>query len=437
MINIMGYEKNIEKKTIRLKTISPIHIKGKDVDYGQGFVRRDNYSAYAIDHTKLGKYLLSKGKFEIYLEEVDRLINRRKFKKFDFQKFLKDYHLYDIDKPETHRELIDAGVFKGIVGSTNDKQFIRDGMKRPFIPGSSIKGFIRVACIYDHFKNKLFTDFRKFEREIRNYDRWLTERFRFLSVTDSGTLNIQRLKDETVSIVSRNIKNEKLLQAEEGGAKVVEVFGRIKLQTHDARLYEIDEKLFQQYSLKTGKMVSSYTLDKKGKVVIGFTVNERASIRELTIQKVVSLKFKDKEELECFNGETNFDIILNKNNPNFPFKNIEHLLEVLDSFSQKIWKLEAKYLSEITENVDRIGGIKKFYEETRFANARLGFGTGLLGKTPDGILDESMLNDLVNARIKPEKAPPHKRPKSRRMIVSNDFAILPLGWIKMGIKNDT
>jgi len=433
----MSYEEKIERRTVKLNAITPLHIKGKNIDYGQGFVRRDNYFAYAIDHTKLGKYLLIKNKLEFYLEEVDRLISCRKFKEFDFQKFLKIHRLYDIDKPETHRELIEAGVFKGIVESTNDKQFIRDGMQRPFIPGSSIKGFIRVAYIYDYFKNKSFTSREIFEKEIRNYNSNLIDSFRFISVTDSHELDIQQLKDETISIISRNIKNDKVLaKAEEGEAKVVDMFGKIKLWTYENILYDIDEKLFKRYSLKDGDIISSYKSDKKGKVIEELTVKAKASVSEPETQKVISLKFKDKEELECFNGETIFDIILNKNNDksDIPFKSIKHLLEVLDCFCQKIWKLEKKYISEITEDTDAVKDIRKFYSQPRNANARLGFGTGLISKTPDGILEETMLTELVNAHFEPKKDPPHTRPKSRRVISFNNNAILPLGWVKLEIQ---
>jgi len=428
----MSYEEMIERRTVKLAAITPLHIKGKDIDYGQGFVRRDNYSAYAIDHTKLSKYLLSKNKYEVYLEEVDRLISRRKFKDFDFQKFLKLHHLYDIDKPETHDELIKAGVFKGIVESTNDKQFVRDGMQRPFIPGSSIKGFIRVAYIYKNFKDKVFANRETFEKEIRNFDRCLTGVFRFISVTDTCELNIQQLKDETVSIISRNTRKEEMLaQAKEGEARVIDMFGKIKLQANGAKLYDIDEKLVKQFMLKAGDIISSYKIDKKEKIVEELTVKEKTSVGEPTTQEFISLKFKDKEELECFNGEATFDIILSKNNSNAPFKSIEHVLETLDSFSQKIWEMETDFISKITENVASITNIKSFYSQPRTANARLGFGTGLISKTPDGILGETMLTELVNAHFEPKKDPPHTRPKSRKVISSDNNAMLPLGWAKL------
>jgi CRISPR type III-A-associated RAMP protein Csm5 len=432
----MGYEDNIKRRTIHLTALSPIHVKGKDLDYGQGFVRRDNYSAYAIDHTKLGKYLLIKRKLDAYLEEVDYLISRRRFKEFDFQTFLQHHQLYNVDNPETHRELIDAGVFKGIVESTNDKQFIRDGLRRAFIPGSSIKGYIRVACIYDHFKNNSFKRWEDFEKEIRAFDCTLTDRFRSVSVTDSIVLDIQKLKNEEVSIVSRNIKNEIVIpQAKAGEARVIEMFGKIKIEAD--KLYDVDEKMIKKYSLKSGDLILMYKLDSKQKIVIDLTLKEKHFNSESQTQKIISLNFKDTNEIECFSGETEFDIILNKNHQNPPFSSIKQLLQVIDSFSRKIWALEAKYLSEITENIDSISNIKSFYSQPLSnATARLGFGTGLISKTPDGILDELMLTSLVNAFFEPKKNPPHLRPKSRRMITINNQAILPLGWVKLELTNE-
>ena len=432
----MGYQENIQRSTICLSAISPIHIKGKDIDYGQGFVRRDNHSAYSINHAKLGKYLLSKRKLDIYLEEVDKSISRSKFKDFSFQKFLEEHRLYNVDKPETHRDLIDAGVFNNIVQSTNDKQFVRDGMQRAFIPGSSIKGFIRVACIYEHFKNRLFAKWEDFEKEIRAYDKGLNDCFRAIFVTDSRALDIRELKNEEVTIVSRNIRNEIVIDdVKLGEARVIEIFGKIKIQAD--KLYDIDEKLIQQNSLKPGDLVLTYKLDSKRKKIIDLTVKEKQLSCEPEIKKIISLNFKDNEDVECFNGKTDFDIILNMNYKNPPFQSIEHLLRVIDSFSRKIWELEANYLSEITEDIASIANIIAFYSQPlSTTTARLGFGTGLISKTPDGILEQAILTDLVNAFFEPKKNPPHIRPKSRRMITSNSKAILPLGWVRLEFNHE-
>jgi CRISPR-associated protein Csm5 len=431
----MGYQEKIERSTIFLSALSPIHIKGKDIDYGQGFVRRDNNSAYSINHAKLGKYLLSKRKLNIYLEEVDRFISRSKFKDFSFQKFLEEHRLYNVDKPETHTELINAGVFNNIVQSTNNKQFVRDGMQRAFIPGSSIKGAIRVACIYEHFKNKLFTKWEDFEKEVRAYDTRLTDSFRAISVTDSRALDIRELKNEKVTIVSRNIRNAIVIEETKAGeARVIEIFGKIKIQAD--KLYDIDEKLIQQNSLKPGDLILTYKLDDRRKKIIDFTIKEKQLIREPETKKIISLNFKDNEDIECFNGKTEFDIILNMNYQKPPFKSIEHLLRVIDSFSRKIWELEANYLLAITEDMASIANIKAFYSQPlSTTTARLGFGTGLISKTPDGILEQPILTDLVNAFFEPKKNPPHIRPKSRRMITSNSNAILPLGWVTLELKS--
>lgn len=421
----MSYEDNIERHKIYLTAITPIHIKGKDVDYGQGFVRRNSCSAYAIDHSKLGKYLFSKGKLDVYLEEVDRYINRQKFKEFDFYGFLLKYNLYDIEKSETHKELIEAGVFKGIVQYAGDKKFIRDGMSRAYIPGSSLKGFIRVACIYEYLKQKKYKNWLDLERDIRDYDRKLTDSFRFVSVTDSCEINIQNLTEKTVSVVSRNIHHKKSFV---GVARVVEIFGKIKLETSDTKIYEIDQKIIDHYMLKMGDSISSFTLDKKGRTV----EDVKISVVEPVVNRNVDIKIKEKEDIECFDGGVTFDIILNMNY-DIPFSGISQILDVLDSFSQKIWDLEKKFFLEINENELGLDDIRYFYSQKRNANARFGFGTGLITKTPDGILDEVVLTELVNYFFPPRKELPHTRPKSRRIILQNNNAVFPLGWAKLQV----
>ncbi|MFQ5772808.1 MAG: type III-A CRISPR-associated RAMP protein Csm5, partial [bacterium] len=150
----------LEYKTIRLKTISPVHIKGKDIEYGQGFVRRDEFTAYAIDANKLAEYLFEFSNdftlVEKYAQQIEKLSLQNKLKDFDNEKFLAEARIYHHKRNKAREhELIRKGVFSAVVNATPDTHFIRDGLGRPFIPGSSLKGVIRTAIMYDMAKKFL------------------------------------------------------------------------------------------------------------------------------------------------------------------------------------------------------------------------------------------------------------------------------------------
>ena len=143
----------LEKRTITITTISPIHIKGKEIDYGQGFVRRDSQTAYAIDSNKLAEYLYYKTNdlslVNKYVNTVEGYISNNKLKKFVIGDFLSSNGIFHYQhNRKWEKELIDLGVFKSIVNAPNEDKFVRNGKGKPFIPGSSVKGALRTAVMY-------------------------------------------------------------------------------------------------------------------------------------------------------------------------------------------------------------------------------------------------------------------------------------------------
>ena len=150
----------LETKTIQLKTLSPVHIQCKDSGFGQGFVRRDALTAYAIDSDKLGQYLFEKTNdfslVEKYADLIEAKARINKMKEFDFEGFLLSAGIYHHEKLKTHeKDLIQSGVFKSIVTAPEGNQFIRNRANVPFIPGSSLKGAIKTAVMFHLLQEKL------------------------------------------------------------------------------------------------------------------------------------------------------------------------------------------------------------------------------------------------------------------------------------------
>ncbi len=71
-----------------------------------------------------------------------------------------------------------------------------------------------------------------------------------------------------------------------------------------------------------------------------------------------------------------------------------------------------------------------FYSNTgKKPSLRLGWGTGLLGMTVCGLLDNSLLQRLRNEVFVDRQGAPV--PKSKRVCVNGNKAINPLGWIRI------
>ncbi len=148
-----------ETRKVELKTLSPICIKGMEIEkYAYNFVRKDEYTAYAIDSDKLGLYLYEKTKnlslIDILISNMEKKIKDETKNDFSIEKFLSDNKMYDYKNNKiSEKELIAKGVFKSVVNTPLGGSFIRNGFGKPFIPGSSIKGVLRTAVMYKFAKN--------------------------------------------------------------------------------------------------------------------------------------------------------------------------------------------------------------------------------------------------------------------------------------------
>lgn len=134
----------MEKKKYRITPVSPVHIRGGDGsgDYGQGYIidPKDKGFIYLVDTLKLQKYLFDNhGKFDA-VSRFNHWLESDRSKKQGITAFLEtekfDFgNVNKVSKGKVH-------VQKTI------NSFIRNGMNRAYIPGSSVKGVIRTAVLW-------------------------------------------------------------------------------------------------------------------------------------------------------------------------------------------------------------------------------------------------------------------------------------------------
>ncbi|NTW89045.1 MAG: type III-A CRISPR-associated RAMP protein Csm5, partial [Desulfobulbaceae bacterium] len=148
-----------ETAIIELETLTPLFIKGKDPDYGEGTYLIGN-KVYILDNDKLCKFIYDqtydedrkiKNQNNDYVKEYSDYLSKSyhsdRTNKLSIKSFLVEKGLIS-NNPKKAEEVI-RDMAKGITYVSEAKRsFIIDGLAKPYIPGSSIKGAIRNAILW-------------------------------------------------------------------------------------------------------------------------------------------------------------------------------------------------------------------------------------------------------------------------------------------------
>ncbi len=149
-----------EKRRIKLKVLSPIYIgSGEQKLTPFEYIQQGEY-VYQISDEKLSLFLKEKHLIDSYISAVDREGHR--FRLLDF--FIKNR----ITLTDTDLMNISGGRKTKLFGTglQDYRPFIRDGFGRVYIPGTSIKGVIRTAILYNVILNYKTKDYGEFQRNI-------------------------------------------------------------------------------------------------------------------------------------------------------------------------------------------------------------------------------------------------------------------------------
>lgn len=151
-----------ETKKIRLTAKSPIHIGSVEQKITRfEFIHQGQY-LYPISEDRLSVFLQKKNLIPSYVNAVEREGNR--FNLADYFKnrgiSLKAEDLETLSNSRKIKLLADASRMQDF------KPFIRDGFGNPYIPGTSIKGVIRTALLYNAVKAFKQKDLQKFQGMI-------------------------------------------------------------------------------------------------------------------------------------------------------------------------------------------------------------------------------------------------------------------------------
>jgi len=169
---------------VKIKTLSPLHIGGKEGIISPLDYVVFNERCYVINEDRLSLELYELGELDSFVDYVKR-IGRR----VEIEKFLRSRKLLKTDfleKVSSYFSKSGVKIYGGL------RPFIRDAFSQPYIPGSSIKGALRTSIMYvilkrldDSSRRHLLNDF--VQRRIKEYKkdprgqkgyRWFQERFK-------------------------------------------------------------------------------------------------------------------------------------------------------------------------------------------------------------------------------------------------------------------
>ncbi len=343
-------------KIVELETITPLFIKGKEIDYGEGMLRGDDERIYLIDNNKLCDY--------IYCKTYDESGNRiQKGEEFDYVQVYSDE--FSKSKSPSLKKFFDdhpkirpfeedlRKMAKGITRIPEGKKFARNGLDKPFIPGSSIKGAIRNAVLWkilsDPDKKQWLKSFVKvkFEhlgkRKLKDIDgnkadkKYLNEKFS----THFGDAQNIKLSDKSFTIDKGKIQGDHSERWKETDEALRDFFRIVKIS--DANFTEEDVSLKTETARAvcvTGKQTYQKNFDIPLECL---TAGSKAKFR-ITIDLEMAKNFFGKE-IPYYLGS------------------VEGLLETANEFFKEVWNFEENFFKDKSpiKNKKRVD-TKKVYE---------------------------------------------------------------------------
>jgi len=428
---------HVESKIIELETLTPLFIKGKNVDYGEGMLRGSDGNVYLIDNDKLCEYIAEKNKIDEYVSYFNVTANN------DIS--LKDFlSKNNIDPNIDELKKMAKGVTKLPDKERNKNKFIQNGNGKHFIPGSSIKGAIRNAVLWkvlsDATKKTWLNRFVTYNlSNSHSNKKKYAEHFSDIADAQKKTIDNQSFTELTPKKVAP--QNATQAQIDE-------------INEFNQRWKEANETLRDFF-----RIVKISDANFEGEVRLK---NEKAKAvcKDATKKPPESYQKKFDINLECVPTKTKarfkISIDLNLAQDFFPsgipfyLQSVSNLLTTVNEFFRAVAQFEetdfynglTSIPTDINPNDKRNAKLKvntsQVYQlyKNKFGLApdnllfRTGWGGGFMSKTQFlhlTMADRVKIRDLVRHNGSPIA------PKSRCLIVNGQDAVTPLGWCKLTI----
>lgn len=481
--------KYLETKTLRLDTLSPIHIRAGEgsKDYGQGFLRLNPQFVYLIDTPALQRELFAAGGLDAVKMFADAY-GSPDAKKDILWLLRKAKKTFNFDYEAKIRT-----ISKGIIPTPKGNVLMRSALGQYFVPGSSLKGAIKTAVLYHLLNNNdARASLDKFvEEQVRKHDT-SPNRDKFKEVFGKQLLvdNFQSIEPvEEVKNPNRRPSNEVSFKDFFRAIKVKDAmialgennpgdFGRIAdLRPAENKIVittlsnetvflsldrvpaEVNIRLGQMVKIETTEKIDDETRVSRFSFVQDFVgnkvglcsvivaslnrENQTYEAHRFTKEAPIGRRKGTDNRIECFEGKALFTICIDHSildsftraglTP--PFADVNSLLKLCKEFAEAQWQEEENYLAKQVKDGDvKLDAVREFYGANKGkATLRIGWGSGMLGTTVDLLLEPERRKELRNKVISYDHINrPLPAPKSRRFLLGDDgHPQLPLGWIRL------
>ena len=377
---------------IKIKTLSPLHIGGKEVSLSPLNYVILNGKCYVINEDRLSERLYEQRKLKEFVDFVIKGGER-----VDIRRFLASHSFLNsafLNSTASYFTTCEGRVYGNI------KPFIRDAFARPYIPGSSIKGSLRTSIMYVILKRMKESARRKILDEF---------------------------------VLERINEYKKDPRGRKGYARFREKFKKWFAE-------KLDKSIFKSFALKGKRGYDAHYDILRYLKISDSTPLSKNSLRVEEV-KIYSVGYHEGFKrwsifIECVSPGAEFEFELNidkdtlgefkKDNPRIPYDiDVEelynillHPLEAAKEKASDLLEEEKVFFLQHT----KLGNVLRFEGEE--PNFRLGWGQGLLGTSIDLLLPQKVRQELRNTFFKNCGATP--APKSRRLIMNDKGQTL--GW---------
>ena len=377
-----------ERKRLKLIVKSPIHIGSVEQKITRfDFIHHGQY-VYPISVDRLSVFLHKKNLITSYVTAVEREGSR-----FNLADFLRSKGVQikteDLEMLSNKRKI---RVLADISRIQEFRPFIRDGFGVPYIPGTSIKGVIRTALLYNVLKN--------FKENKRDY-----------------------FKREVEERISNDIETE--MKKEPRRRNRREFFKWANEKWLEGFVLRDKSRSPNTDWLKMLHISDAYSVGSIETVLIPANIlkrenNEWAYKMENNVNKTTIW-------VECIPENTiyEFDVLWDKKLlEEFKRENrAVHLPESLDGILGQV-RSWAKDVFEFEKNFSTTHNLKSWYESSP-SNFRIGFGSGMTSTTMIILFDADLRKKIRNFAGLDRGG--EVAPKSRRIWLKNSKPI-PFGW---------
>jgi len=379
--------------TLSITTLAPLHIGGQEGDLLPMEFATFGGKVYVIAEDRFAAALERKGLLEDFSQAVVRegkafsLEAYLRGRGLLTESFLKSVARYSAQSPVPPRPAL--------------RPFIRDGLDRPFVPGSAVKGAFRVAVLYQLFK-------------------------RLEPTTRQGLLDdAVRKRLEAFRTDPRNR------------------FGWFRERFKREFDQELDQRLFQRFRLlpTQGKFDPHTDIFRGVKVSDSQPFDKDAlSVKEIKVYSLGSPEKRWSIFTECLPPGATFEITITldqdiladfaRKNPRLawglPFEEVKALLldplSATAALAQDVLAYEQKLFAND-------GTMQKAFSFASQPNLRLGWGGGLLSTTVDLLLPDALRQKLRDTLF--VSRPGFPAPKSRKIVKGGTT----LGWAVATMKS--